>query len=243
MIPTDSLPGTYPAADATAGSTGPIGGRAQDTMGFTITPEGMFYASGHPDPADTTAPGPNLGLIRSTDAAATWDPLSLSGETDFHDLATVALDPSRTRVYGYDASAATIRRSDDSGTSWTSTAQLALRDLSADPKRPDRVFATTETGLQVSDDAGITFQPVPGAPALYLVESSASGELVGVDVDGTVWTGNADGSWESHGALTGTPEAFAIVDGKERWVLAADDRGIVASRDYGLTWTVLRPSS
>lgn len=247
VIPTDALPDTYPttppaSVDASSG-TGPIGGRAQDTMGFTITAEGVFYASGHPDPADSSAAGPNLGLISSTDAAATWEPLSLSGETDFHDLATVALTDTATRVYGYDAGDATIRRSDDSGTSWTSTAQLALRDLSADPQRPDRVFATTETGLQVSDDAGITFQPVPDAPALYLVESSATGELVGVDVDGTVWTGTADGGWKSHGTLTGTPEAFAIVDGEERWVLAADDRGIVASRDYGLTWTVLRPSS
>jgi len=243
VIPTDTLPDTYPAANTADAGTGPIADRAQDTMGFTITPEGVFYASGHPDPADTTAPGPNLGLIRSTDAAATWEPLSLSGDTDFHDLATVALTDSVTRVYGYDASNATIRRSDDSGVSWTSTAQLALRDMSADPERPDRVFATTETGLQVSDDAGITFQPVPDAPALYLVESSAAGALVGVDVDGTVWTGSADGGWESHGTLTGTPEAFAIVDGEEKWVLAADDRGIVASRDYGLTWTVLRPSA
>ncbi|WP_181067818.1 F510_1955 family glycosylhydrolase [Rathayibacter sp. AY1C2] len=242
VIPTDTLPDTYPTSAATSADEGPIGGRAQDTMGFTITPEGVFYASGHPDPAETSASGPNLGLIRSTDAAATWEPLSLSGETDFHDLATVALTGTATRVYGYDAGSATIRRSDDSGTSWTSTVQLALRDLSTDPERPDRVFATTETGLQVSDDAGITFQPVPDAPALYLVESSAAGALVGVDVDGTVWTGSADGGWESHGALTGTPEAFAIVDGEERWVLAADDRGIVASRDYGLTWTVLRPS-
>jgi hypothetical protein len=243
VIPTDTLPDTYPTSAATSAAEGPIGGRAQDTMGFTITPEGVFYASGHPDPAEGSAPGPNLGLIRSTDAAATWEPLSLSGETDFHDLATVALTGTATRVYGYDASGGVILRSDDSGAAWIPAAQLPLRDLSADPERPDRVFATTETGLQVSDDAAVTFRPVSGAPALFLVDSSAGGELVGVDVDGILWTGTFEGSWQSHGSIEGTPEAFALVDGEEQWVLVADERGVVASGDYGRTWTVLRPSS
>lgn len=244
VIPTDTLPDTYPTTSAGAPSDeGPIGGRAQDTMGFTITPEGVFYASGHPDPAETSAPGPNLGLIRSTDAAATWEPLSLSGETDFHDLATVALTDTATRVYGYDATGGAILRSDDSGTAWIPAAQLPLRDLTADPERPDRVFATTETGLQISDDAAVTFRPVPGAPALFLVDSSAGGELVGVDVDGVLWTGTLEGSWRSHGRVEGTPEAFTLVDGEEQWVLVADERGVVASGDYGRTWTVLRPSS
>ncbi|MCJ1697857.1 hypothetical protein MT349_18905 [Rathayibacter caricis] len=245
VIPTDTLPDTYPTTPTsdTGAGEGPIGGREQDTMGFTITPEGVFYASGHPDPTDAAAPGPNLGLIRSTDAAATWEPLSLSGETDFHDLATVALPDTTTRVYGYDASGGVILRSDDSGADWTEAAQLPLRDLTADPERPDRVFATTETGLQVSDDAAVTFRPVSGAPALFLVDSSAGGELVGVDVDGTLWTGTLEGPWQSHGAVEGTPEAFALVNGEEPWVLAADERGVVASSDYGRTWTVLRPSS
>ncbi|ROQ52540.1 hypothetical protein EDF36_3699 [Rathayibacter sp. PhB152] len=247
VIPTDTLPDTYPTsptppADEGAGA-GPIAGRAQDTIGFTITPEGAFYASGHPDPADSSAPGPNLGLIRSTDAAATWEPLSLSGETDFHDLATVALTDTATRVYGYDASRGVILRSDDSGAAWTQAAEMPLRDLTADPERPDRVFATTETGLQVSEDAAVTFRPVSGTPALFLVDSSAGGKLVGVDVDGTLWTGTLEGSWQSHGTLEGQPEAFALVDGEEQWVLAADERGVVASGDYGRTWTVLRPSS
>ncbi|PPF15239.1 hypothetical protein C5C94_08120 [Rathayibacter sp. AY1C3] len=246
VIPTDTLPDTYPASptptDDEAGG-GPVAGRAQDTMGFTITPEGVFYASGHPDPADRSAPGPNLGLIRSIDAAATWEPVSLSGETDFHDLATVALTDAATRVYGYDASRGVILRSDDSGAAWTPSAQLPLRDLTVDPERPDRVFATTETGLQVSEVAAVTFRPVSGAPALFLVDGSAGGQLVGVDVDGTLWTGTLEGSWQSHGTLEGQPEAFALVDGEEQWVLAADERGVVASGDYGRTWTVLRPSS
>ena len=245
VIPTDTLPDTYPTAPTveTGAGEGPIGGRAQDTMGFTVTPEGVFYASGHPDPADDSAAGPNLGLIRSTDAAASWEPLSLSGETDFHDLATVALPDTATRVYGYDASGGVILRSDDSGAGWTAAAQLPLRDLTADPERPDRVFATTEAGLQVSDDAAVIFRPVSGAPALFLVDSSTGGELVGVDVDGTLWTGTLEGPWRSHGSVEGTPEAFALVDGEERWVLAADERGVVASSDYGVTWTVLRASS
>ncbi|NRG43134.1 exo-alpha-sialidase [Rathayibacter sp. VKM Ac-2835] len=244
-IPTDVLPDTYPAPAPGAGpaeQNGPIAERVQDTMGFTVTAEGVFYASGHPDPADAaaSAAGPNLGLIRSTDAAGTWEPVSLSGQTDFHDLATAELEDGTTRVYGYDASDGRIRRSDDSGTTWTPVATVALRDLTVDPDRPDRVYATTQGGVQVSDDAASTFRPLDGAPTLYLVEATGGGALAGIDVDGTVWTGSADGAWEQHGVVTGTPEAFTLVGGETVWVLAADERGIVASDDYGVTWTVLR---
>ncbi|QHC68757.1 hypothetical protein GSU68_18820 (plasmid) [Rathayibacter sp. VKM Ac-2759] len=244
VIDTDILGDTYPAASTAAPSAdGPIADRAQDTMGFTITSDGVFYASGHPDPADAAAAGPSLGLISSTDAARTWESLSLSGETDFHDLATISLDDARTRVYGYDAGTGIIRRSDDSGATWTDTAALALRDLTVDPQRPDRVLASTDAGLQVSDDAGASFRVVDGAPALYLVEGTPDGALVGVDVEGTLWTGALEGGWDSHGTLTGIPEAFAVVGGEESWILAADERGIVASSDYGASWTVLRASS
>jgi hypothetical protein len=246
VIDTDALGDTYPAAAIVAASTdGPIADRAQDTMGFTITSDGVFYASGHPDPADAaaTAAGPSLGLISSTDAALTWESLSLGGETDFHDLATATLDGARTRIYGYDAGTGIIRRSDDSGATWIDIAALALRDLTVDPQLPDRLLATTDAGLQISDDAGVSFRVVDGAPALYLIESATDGALVGVDIEGTVWTGTLEGGWTSHGALVGMPEAFAVVDGEKSWILAADERGVVASSDDGVTWTVLRAAS
>ncbi|MFD4247345.1 WD40/YVTN/BNR-like repeat-containing protein [Streptomyces sp. NPDC058525] len=57
------------------GTTGAvrIADRYQDTMGFTVTGPRTFLASGHPSPVDPTATSPHLGLIRSTDAGATWE--------------------------------------------------------------------------------------------------------------------------------------------------------------------------
>ncbi len=126
---------------------GPVSGRVQDTMAFTVQGSRM-YASGHPGLDDAAKGAPqNLGLITSIDGAATWKTLSLGGEADFHDLAVVT-DPSGTvRIYGYNAGTGTVMFSGDGGSSWTARAKLALRDLAADPTRPGTVYATTAEGL------------------------------------------------------------------------------------------------
>ena len=60
-------------------------GPVVDLMGFTVTPEGRYLASGHPGPG-TDLPEP-VGLIESTDQGQTWQVLSRGGESDFHALA------------------------------------------------------------------------------------------------------------------------------------------------------------
>ncbi|WP_372487740.1 MULTISPECIES: WD40/YVTN/BNR-like repeat-containing protein [Clavibacter] len=248
LIPTDTLAEygtTTPATDTT--EDGPLGGVAQDTMGFTVSAaaEGTLFASGHPDPAASeTLEQPNLGLIRSIDYGATWERVSLRGDTDFHDLATASLPGGQTRIYGYDSGRGVIRISDDTGATWADGASIALRDLTVDASDPDRVFATTAEGLLVSTDAGRTFTTVPEAPALYLLDAvpnDAGGGLVGVATDGRIWTSTAELEWSEHGSTAGAAEAFSYVEGQTPWVLAFDDRGVVASSDLGQTWTVLRP--
>ena len=247
LLPTGSLPDTYleGAPRSTAVEATQIAGRAQDTMGFTVAAPGHLLASGHPAPtAQTELALPNLGLISSTDGARSWSALSLEGETDFHDLAAVPLD-NTLRVYGYDAGAGTISISDDSGVTWSAGAVLPLRDLTVDPARPDRVFASTAEGLVMSDDAARTFDLVAGAPPLLLVETvdaAAGGGLIGIDTQGALWRQETvAGAWTEKGMANGPPEAFAFVGGSSPWILVADARGIAASDDYGLTWTELVP--
>ena len=50
-----------------------VGDRFQDTMGFTVTGPDRFLGSGHPDGREDLPPF--LGLIRSTDAGRTWQPV------------------------------------------------------------------------------------------------------------------------------------------------------------------------
>ncbi|WP_348245882.1 WD40/YVTN/BNR-like repeat-containing protein, partial [Salmonella enterica] len=84
----------------------------QDTMGFAVVGPDRFIGSGHPELRDDLPP--LLGLISSSDAGRTWEPVSLLGEADFH-----ALDADGARVVGYDASGGRLMRSDDGGRTWT----------------------------------------------------------------------------------------------------------------------------
>jgi hypothetical protein len=65
-----------------------VGGSYQDTMGFTIVGANRFLGSGHPDINEAREENlPSLlGLIESTDEGESWQPISLSGEADFHVL-------------------------------------------------------------------------------------------------------------------------------------------------------------
>lgn len=244
LIPTGDLPETYLTGAPRANLTQPvqIAGRAQDTMGFTVAAPGQLLASGHPDPAEPNSLAlPNLGLISSTDGASSWMTISLAGKTDFHDLDAVPLDDGTLRVYGYDAGAGAIAVSDDSGLTWSSGVVLALRDLAADPSQADRLYATTADGLMLSTDAGRTFAPMVGAPALLLVdavETDAGSQLVGIDPNGAVWRQTTD-TWTQTGTTGRTPEAFTVVGGPSPWLLVADAAGIAASDDAGVTWTAL----
>jgi hypothetical protein len=247
LIPTGDLPESY-LADAPRPNVAEltqIGGRAQDTMGFTVAQPGLLLASGHPDPSDPSATGlPNLGLVSSVDGAKTWDSISLAGQTDFHDLAAVTLNTGALRVYGYDPGTGTVQISDDGGSTWRSGASAPIRDLAANTSDPDRVIATTADGLIESSDAGRTFREVPDAPVLLLIEildESAGGGLVGTDPNGALWRQEETGSWTQTSKAEGAPEALTAVGGTSPWILVADQQGISATDDFGATWTpVLR---
>lgn len=223
----------------TATAEGPIGGLDFDPMGFTMR-DGVAYASGHPGP---TTPGtfgsPNLGLIRSTDQGETWSNISLTGQTDFHDLAVgpQATDGGEGTIYGLDTSKQALQLSFDGGTTWSDGAELVARDLTADPATPGTVYATTEDGFAVSTDDGESFTVDPDAPPLFLVSiDPGTGAFAGVDTSGTVWTRDASGTWVSGGAVTGTPQALTISGDR---IFVADDRGIAFTDDVGETWTIL----
>lgn len=242
LLGTQELPETYPARDR-SGLEAPLqlAGRWQDTMGFTTAGPRLLLASGHPDPEEQPdLVPPNLGLISSTDGALTWNTLSLRGEVDFHDLDAVQLPDGQLRIYGFDAGAGGVLISNDSGATWSTGAEVSMRDLAADPTSPDRVFATTAEGLLVSNDAGRSFEPVRGAPPLYLVTfAGATGEVIGIDTEGLVWVSDDAVRWESRARTSGLPEALSYVGGEVPWLLIADERGVVATDDYGVTATAL----
>lgn len=203
-----------------------ISEKAFDVMGFA-TAGNRWLASGHPG-ADEDGPH-DLGLLESTDQGVTWEPVSLSGEVDFHRLVTAG-----ERIYGISSADNALLRSDDAGGTWTTLGTAPLYDIAVDPADPDTLLATTADGPVRSTDAGATFAPVL-APSLIALIAWTGDQLVGVDTDGLVLTStDAGDSWQRPGRLPTQPMALAA-DGSR--IAALVDGTVFESSDGGSTFT------
>ncbi len=210
-----------------------VGEHYHDLMGFTVAGPGDFIASGHPDlqTDQLLVPGkpPLLGLVQSTDGGATWQPLSLLGEVDFHSLVA-----AHGRVYGYDSTGQSFMVSSDR-TTWEKRSSLALIDFAVSPDDPDLIVASAPSGLTRSSDGGRTWRPVADAPA-GILDWTTSG-LYRVTGNGAVaMSANGGVTWQSHGSIGGSPEA--LLARGDLLLAAAAGRGIVESRDGGRTWAL-----
>jgi hypothetical protein len=218
-----------------------VGDRRLDLMGFTVADPGRFLASGHPEITDEELRLPDkpplLGLVESTDGGASWQPLSLLGEADFH-----ALTYAHRRVHGHDATSGRFLVSAD-GRQWEERSTLAapLTAVAVSPTDPDRVVAATGDGHLVSDDGGHTWAPGGQVALAALAWDARADELWGVSPDGTLWASTDGSAWTQQGRVDGRIEALYAADG-ELWT--ATTQGIFHSVDGAATWSVLhRPSS
>lgn len=216
----------------TDGKVERVGGRYQDTMGFTIVGPDRFLGSGHPDLKEMREKKlpPLLGLIESTDAGRTWQTLSLRGEADFHGLRAL-----HGRVYGYDSTSTTFMVSAD-GKTWDRRAKLAILDFAVSPDNADMVIATTPAGVQRSGDGGRTWQRI-NAPPLALVAWEKPGEIWGFAQGGAVYqSSDAGATWQQRGTVAGNPAAFLATGGV--LYAAAHDGSIYQSEDGGRSWSL-----
>jgi hypothetical protein len=204
-----------------------VADRVQDFMGFTVVGPEHYLAGGHPGEGQE-GPGA-LGLIETTDGGQTWTTLSLEGEADFH-----ALDAAGGMIYGYTGGRLLV--SEDDGVDWTDRGPMSIADLAVDPSDPERVLATTEQGVALSEDAGATFAVVPDAPLLLLVDiPSEGGSAVGVSPEGAVFVSPDGGlTWEERGDVGGPPRALTA-EGQEVYV--AVEGAVLASTDGAETFT------
>jgi hypothetical protein len=215
-----------------------VGDRRQDTMGFTVAGPNRFFGSGHPDAkeADEKDLPPLLGLIESTDAGRTWQPISLLGDADFH-----VLRFSGERIYGYDASNNRLMVSANRGRTWEEREPPGqLADLAADPANPNHIIASAAgelaEGLYESRDAGGTWRLLGGP--IGLLGWPKPGPLYILDLSGSVFTSPAVGkSLHRVGAIGGEPAAFLAHTPRELYA-ALHDGTIKHSTDGGKTWEV-----
>jgi hypothetical protein len=209
-----------------------VAGRYQDTMGFTVTGPNRFLGSGHPDGREDVPPF--LGLIRSTDAGRSWQPVSLFGERDFH-----VLEATGQRIFGYgsdfDSQQTSLLVSEDGGRTWEERSPPEpLISLAIDPKDPNHVVASGEHTTYSSTDEGRRWRPLGADPGLFAWTRRA---LCRVASGGDVSCSSDGGSsWQTAGAIDGQPAAFDSA-GTDLYA-ALHDGTIQRSPDDGRTWVV-----
>lgn len=205
-----------------------VGDGYQDTMGFTVVGADRFLGSGHPD-LRTDLP-PLLGLIQSSDAGGSWQPVSLLGKADFH-----ALRADGSRVLGYDASGDRLMSSSDAGRTWTSTRPPApLADVVVHPDDPRRLVAASEVGLISSRDGGRTWTAPQGVAVTLAWPGSDS--LYALAPYGAVSRSRDGGaSWTEVGTVPGEPAALTALD-EDSLIVALHDGGFAHSADGGRSW-------
>ncbi|WP_298458465.1 F510_1955 family glycosylhydrolase [uncultured Cellulomonas sp.] len=202
-----------------------------DLMGFTVAGPDHFYSSGHPSPG-VDLPTP-LGLVESTDAGQTWQPLSRGGQSDFH-----ALTASTAAVVGYDGSAL---RSTTDGQTWTDL-DAPVEPFALAASRDGRVLVlTSQAGVYRSGDGGATWQQ-PQAPLLQYVAFADDTVAVGVTPDGDVARSDDAGqTWTQVGALGEPVAAVGATRGPDDTVrvVAVTADQVLESSDGGATFGAL----
>jgi len=208
-----------------------VADRWQDTMGFTVVGPKHFLGSGHPDLAEDLPP--LLGLIESTDAAETWEPVSLLGEADLH-----AIEAVGDYIYALDAATQSLIVTTDRQR-WDSIFSAPFLDIAANQADPGTVYATTNNGDLVRSIEQTAPAPVDGAPTLSTIDWQPDGPLVGVTANGIVMVSeDGESEWSEAGTLDGPAEALDVTPG--RWH-AATATGIFESTDDGKTWNLVLP--
>ena len=223
--------GLFRLPDPSSGAAVRVADRWQDTMGFTVTGPNQFIASGHPDLREDRPV--LLGLIQTRDAGSTWQPLSLEGRSDFHNL-----QPTTAGLYGYDSTAEQLLLTQDRRR-WQPRAQLVLTALAADPAGDGKTLlaADAQGRARRSEDGGRSFTRVPDAPRLSSLTWSPSGPVYGVTPTGTVVRSQDQGlTWQTRGTLAGPTEALVATDTSTLY--AATGTGIYRSLDGGATFTL-----
>lgn len=218
-----------PAGD----QTDRLEGERFDAMGLAVL-DGTIVASGHPGPTSSSAfPAPSIGLMAYS--SGVWERASTAEPLDYHILATT---PSAAGLILAVASGGQgVLRSTDAGATWSAGADGEIVDLAIAPDDPSFVVAATTSGVQISDDGGVTLIAADGAPLLSTLAATGGGRVLGVDLDGQLWEGwPSEQRWQAVSTVAEGAIAMTIDNASGALAVVASET-VLLSNDAGVTWT------
>lgn len=124
-----------------------------------VNPDIVYAGTGDPNPSNGDS-YPGAGLMKSTDAGASWRPIGL---TNVGAIGGIVIDPRNPSIVivGANTNNAGIYRSVDAGATWTRVSSESISNLQMNPVNPDQLWVGTfSKGVFRSNDLGQTWQEV-----------------------------------------------------------------------------------
>lgn len=194
-----------------------------------VAPGDLLGAGAHPEGGGSLPE--NLGLMRSGDAGASWEPISALGDADYHILQARGDHVVAVRLDSPDFDVS----SDGGRTFETRTPPDAPLDVEFDPDDPQRMLVATAQGVFSSADGGGSWRPRDPIPSEQLAWAS-SDTVYRADPGGLIKVSSDGGeTWEDRGSVGIGVNELAV---DEEGTLYASVPGgeVKRSTDGGATW-------
>jgi photosystem II stability/assembly factor-like uncharacterized protein len=235
--------GVFSSGDGTAWSECSTGITNLTLAGLAVSPVD----------ADVLYAATDQGVFRSPDAGVSWSRCSESKRT----LSVLVLQDGRTVLAG--TSDGSVLRSVDSGDHWSSITRgipgVKVSILASRSAVPTIVYAGTDGGFAVSNDAGLTWEPrniglvattpvgspTPRTEIAALLPDAATPDRVILSLlgQGFYVTGDDGNRWKRLQSSMNTPwvDSLAVDEQTGRLYAGTDTEGVVVSQDGGTKWS------
>jgi photosystem II stability/assembly factor-like uncharacterized protein len=196
--------------------------------------DGTIIASGHSGEAALPSV---LGLVKSTDAGETWQPVSGLGEADYHEI---EIDGDRILALRYE-DPGMIQISTDGGKTWEAREAPSVAapiDIAVNPGNRDQWAVSTDQGTFISANGGRSWRQwdTTFGPRIAWVKPDA---LYLAGKDGKVKVSSDGGKrWRDAGSIGAGPKELTFSAKGELYASVAGGE-IRRSTDGGKTWAKL----